>query len=43
MIADVDGRTDPLAPGMRAMFEDMHADMMRESAEVKAMIDAFGK
>lgn len=43
MIADVAASTDPLAPGMRAMFEDMHADMMRESAEVKAMIDAYGK
>lgn len=43
MIADVASSTDPLAPGMRAMFEDMHADMMRDSAEVKAMIDNYGK
>lgn len=43
MIADVAASTDPLAPGMRAMFEDMHADMMRDSAEVKAMIDNYGK
>ena len=43
MIADVAASTDPLAPGMRAMFEDMHADLMRESAEVKAMIDNYGK
>ena len=43
MISDVAASTDPLAPGMRAMFEDMHADLMRESAEVKAMIDNYGK
>ena len=43
MIADVAASTDPLAPGMRAMFEDMHADMMRDTAEVKAMIDNYGK
>ena len=43
MIADVAASTDPLAPGMRAMFDDMHADIMRESAEVKAMIDNYGK
>ena len=43
MISDVAASTDPLAPGMRAMFEDIHADMMRESAEVKAMIDNYGK
>jgi len=43
MIADVANSTDPLAPGMRAMFEDIHADMMRDTAEVKGMIDAYGK
>lgn len=43
MIADVANSTDPLAPGMRAMFEDIHADMMRDTAEVKAMIDSYGK
>lgn len=43
MIADVANSTDPLAPGMRAMFEDIHADMMRDAAEVKGMIDAYGK
>lgn len=43
MIADIAGSTDPLAPGMRAMFEDIHADMMRDTAEVKAMIDSYGK
>ena len=43
MISDVAASTDPLATGMRAMFEDMHADLMRETAEVKAMIDSYGK
>ena len=43
MISDVAASTDPLAPGMRAMFEDMHADMIRETAEVRAMIENYGK
>lgn len=43
LIADTAASTDPLAPGMRAVFEDRHADIMRETAEVKAMIDAYGK
>ena len=28
-------------PGMVAVYEDMHADIMRESAEVQAMIAAY--
>lgn len=43
MIADHENDTHPLAPGMRAMYEDMHADIMREAAEVRSMIDNYGK
>ena len=32
---------DKLMPGMVAVYEDMHADIMRESAEVQAMIAAY--
>lgn len=32
---------DKLMPGMMAVYEDLHADLMRESAEVQAMIAAY--
>lgn len=32
---------DKLTPGMVAVYEDMHADIMRDSAEVQAMIAAY--
>lgn len=32
---------DKLMPGMQAVYDDMHADIMRESAEVQAMISAY--
>lgn len=32
---------DKLMPGMLAVYDDMHADIMRESAEVQAMIAAY--
>ena len=32
---------DKLMPGMVAVYEDMHADIMRDSAEVQAMIAAY--
>lgn len=32
---------DPLMPGMMAIYEDMHGDIIRESAEVQAMIAAY--
>ena len=43
MIADQADNQHPLAPGMRAMYEDMHAEIIRETAEVRAMIDSYGK
>lgn len=32
---------DKLMPGMVAVYEDMHSDIMRDSAEVQAMIAAY--
>lgn len=32
---------DKLMPGMLAVYEDLHADIMRENAEVQAMITAY--
>ena len=32
---------DKLMPGMVAVYEDMHADIMRDSAEVQAMIASY--
>lgn len=32
---------DKLMPGMVAVYDDMHADIMRDSAEVQAMISAY--
>ena len=32
---------NPLLPGMIAVYEDMHADIMKEAAEVQAMIAAY--
>lgn len=32
---------DKLIPGMVAVYEDMHADIMRDSAEVQAMIASY--
>ena len=34
------GAQSELMPGMKAVYNDMHADIMRESAEVQAMIAA---
>lgn len=42
-ISDAKARTpeNPLMAGMTAVYEDMHADIMCESAEVQAMISAY--
>ena len=32
---------DKLMPGMLAVYEDMHGDIMRDSAEVQAMIAGY--
>lgn len=43
LISERVSETHPLTAGMRAMYEDRHADMMREAAEVRSMIDNYGK
>jgi hypothetical protein len=43
MIADIIDDAHPLAAGMRAVYEDRHADIVREAAEVRSMIDNYGK
>lgn len=32
---------NPMMPGMLAVYEEIHADIIKESAEVSAMISAF--
>ena len=32
---------NPMLPGMLAVYEDMHADVMKEAAEVQAMISTY--
>lgn len=35
------GKQSDLMPGMRAVYSDIHADMMREAAEIQAMIQGY--
>ena len=35
------GNNSELAPGMRAVYNDLHCDMMREHAEIQAMITGY--
>ena len=37
------GKNADVAPGMMAVYNDIHAQLTRDSAEVKAMIDMYGK
>ena len=30
-----------LAPGMKAAYEEIHADLIRQTAEIKAMLDLY--
>lgn len=39
--AKVKRADDKLMPGMLVVYEDMHAEIIRESAEVQAMIAAY--
>lgn len=43
LISERVSETHPLTAGMRAMYEDWHTDIMREAAEVRSMIDNYGK
>ena len=41
LIAEAESKQSALAPGMMAVYNDLHADMIRENAEIMAMISAF--
>ena len=34
---------NPLTPGMLALYNEVHADMIRNAAKVRSMIDSYGK
>ena len=34
-------KDNPMTPGMLAVYEEIHADIVKEAAEVSAMISAF--
>lgn len=35
------GKNSELVPGMRAVYNDLHNDLMREHAEIQAMITGY--
>lgn len=37
------GQASDLAPGMMAVYADIHADLIKRTAEVRFMIDQFAK
>jgi chromosome segregation ATPase len=39
--AKAEKHDDPLLPGMAAVYEEIHADIIREAAEVQAMINGY--
>lgn len=41
MIDGVNREDNPLAPGMLAVYEDIHKDVMRRTAEINAMISTY--
>ena len=41
LIAEAEAKQSSLAPGMMAVYNDIHADMIRENAEIMAMISGF--
>lgn len=43
LIADyaASGKHSDLAPGMQAVYNDLHCDMMRETAEIQTMISGY--
>ena len=43
LIADYNasGKNHELAPGMKAVYDEIHADLMRRTAEVQAMISGY--
>ena len=45
LISDAKQQMDgnPMMPGMIAVYEDLHADIMKEAAEVNAMIAGYSR
>ena len=41
LISEAESKQSALTPGMMAVYNDLHADMIRETAEITAMISAF--
>ena len=41
LIAEAETKQSPLGPGMMVVFNDIHADLIREQAEIAAMISAY--
>ena len=39
--AKAEHANDPMIPGMTAVYNEIHADLKREAAEVQAMISAY--
>ena len=39
--AKAEHANDPMIPGMMAVYNEIHADLKREAAEVQAMISAY--
>ena len=40
-IAKEKSKDNPMTPGMMAVYNEIHADLIRESAEVQAMIQNY--
>ena len=41
LISEAEAKQSHLGPGMKAVYDDIHADMVRENAEIMAMINGF--
>lgn len=38
---EASGENHELAPGMKAVYQEIHADLMHQTAEIKAMLDLY--
>ena len=38
---EASGENSVLAPGMKAVYQEIHADLIRQAAEVRAMLDLY--
>lgn len=41
LVTEAEAKQSPLAAGMMAVYNDMHAELVREQAEIMAMISTF--